>query len=263
MKQILDGCCLLLTYLWLWQSQINQCWFLDLSLWVQAESVFWLVSLLLMDGTHQIHTNHDSGIQCQILLFWVGSTHISYALSLSFNILDKWNINNQCSTSCVRPGYVMYPWYSFLFLFVLFCPGWSKYSWFQDINDYFLSQWLRNVDLVSFLCSKEDHTLQYVVLSNEVELSPFLLILVPWILLAHWRSRQYELELWIWYYRCCCFLILREVSTLLTLESSGYQFQDGIRHPLRHFSFLGDTQMLLHILQEVKASAKRVLKRSI
>jgi hypothetical protein len=31
----------------------------------------------------------------------------------------------------------------------------------------------------SFLCSKEDYTLQYVVLSNEVGLSPFLLILVP------------------------------------------------------------------------------------
>jgi hypothetical protein len=28
----------------------------------------------------------------------------------------------------------------------------------------------------SFLCSKEDHTLQYVVLSNEVWLRPFLLI---------------------------------------------------------------------------------------
>jgi hypothetical protein len=34
----------------------------------------------------------------------------------------------------------------------------------------------------SFLCSKEDHTLQYVVLSNEVGLSPFFLIL--WLLLV-------------------------------------------------------------------------------
>jgi hypothetical protein len=60
------------------------------------------------------------------------------------------------------------------------------------------------------------------------------------------------------------FLILREVLTLLSLESSGYQFQDGIKHPqqLSHFSFLGDTQILLHILQEVKASmyAKQGLK---
>jgi hypothetical protein len=50
------------------------------------------------------------------------------------------------------------------------------------------------------------------------------------------------------------------------LESSGYQCQDGIKHPqqLQHFSvyFLGDTQMLLHILQGVKSSmyAKRGLK---
>jgi hypothetical protein len=44
------------------------------------------------------------------------------------------------------------------------------------------------------------------------------------------------------------------------LESSGYQCQDGIKHPLQHFSFLGDTQVLLHILQVVKASEKRGLK---
>jgi hypothetical protein len=56
------------------------------------------------------------------------------------------------------------------------------------------------------------------------------------------------------------FMILREVLTLLPLESSGYQCQDGIKHPQQysHFSvsFLGDTQMLLRILQEVKASMK-------
>jgi hypothetical protein len=54
------------------------------------------------------------------------------------------------------------------------------------------------------------------------------------------------------------------VLTLLPLESSGYQCQDGIKHPLQHFSvsFLGDAQMLLHILQGVKANmyAKRGLK---
>jgi hypothetical protein len=46
------------------------------------------------------------------------------------------------------------------------------------------------------------------------------------------------------------------------LESSGYHCQDGIKHPQQHVSvsFLGDTQMLLHILQEVKASEKRGLK---
>jgi hypothetical protein len=42
--------------------------------------------------------------------------------------------------------------------------------------------------------------------------------------------------------------------TLLPLESSGYQCQDGIKHPLPNFSFLGDTQILRHILQGVKAS---------
>jgi hypothetical protein len=65
------------------------------------------------------------------------------------------------------------------------------------------------------------------------------------------------------------FLILREVLTLLLLlllllESSGYQCQDGIKHPLQHFpvTFMGDTQMLLHIIRGVKASitAKRDLK---
>jgi hypothetical protein len=58
----------------------------------------------------------------------------------------------------------------------------------------------------------------------------------------------------------------RSVSTssLFLLESSGYQYQDGIKNPLHYFSvsFLGDTQMLLHILQGVKASmyAKRGMK---
>jgi hypothetical protein len=51
---------------------------------------------------------------------------------------------------------------------------------------------------------------------------------------------------------------------LIPLESSGYQYQDGIKHPLQYasISFLGDTQMFLHILQGVKASmyAKRGLK---
>jgi hypothetical protein len=50
-----------------------------------------------------------------------------------------------------------------------------------------------------------------------------------------------------------------------SLESSGYQCQDGIKHSLQHFSFLGDTQMLLHFLQGVKASmyAKRGLKHTL
>jgi hypothetical protein len=76
----------------------------------------------------------------------------------------------------------------------------------------------------SFLGRKEDHSLQYVVLSNEVGLSPFLLILVPWLLLVLWRSMQYVMGLCTWYYWWYCFLILRLVLILLLLllESSGY-----------------------------------------
>jgi hypothetical protein len=57
----------------------------------------------------------------------------------------------------------------------------------------------------------------------------------------------------------------RSFDTLcVSIESSGYQYQDKKKHPRQYlhfsFSFLGDTQMLLHILQGVKASAKRGLK---
>jgi hypothetical protein len=52
---------------------------------------------------------------------------------------------------------------------------------------------------------------------------------------------------------------------LFLVESSGYQYQDGIRHPQQHFSAfsLRDTQILLHILQGVLISAKLYLKRLI
>jgi hypothetical protein len=52
------------------------------------------------------------------------------------------------------------------------------------------------------------------------------------------------------------------IILLFLLESSGYQFKDGIKKPQnqQHFSFLGDTKLLLHILQVVKASTKRSLK---
>jgi hypothetical protein len=85
--------------------------------------MFWLLSLLEID-TPDPHI-HDPEIQSQNLLFWEEAAHISYAPSLSLDIHDKWNINNQCSTSCVRPCHVM------IFLIVvsvLVCPGWSKYS---------------------------------------------------------------------------------------------------------------------------------------
>jgi hypothetical protein len=52
-------------------------------------------------------------------------------------------------------------------------------------------------------------------------------------------------------------MLLLLVVVLLILEFSGYQCQDKIKHLQQHFtfSFLGDTQMLFHILQGVKANA--------
>jgi hypothetical protein len=115
-----------------------------------------------------------------------------------------------------------------------------------------------------YLCKNEDHTLQYVVLSNDFRLILFFLLLVPWLLLVLWISMQYALVLLDWYYWCCYFLILREVLLLLLcyLKTPDYQFQDGVKHPrlYRHFSFLVDTQILLHILQGVKVSTKRGMK---
>jgi hypothetical protein len=46
---------------------------------------------------------------------------------------------------------------------------------FMVPGQYYLLFVSMNEECRSFLCSKEDHTLQYVVLSNEVGLSPFLL----------------------------------------------------------------------------------------
>jgi hypothetical protein len=82
-----------------------------------------LVGVVIVNGTTRfIQTMHDPGIQFQILLFWVRAGHIScmYYPSLPFDTLYKFNINNQESTSCVRPSHVM------VFLIavsVLVCPG--------------------------------------------------------------------------------------------------------------------------------------------
>jgi hypothetical protein len=128
---------MLLTYLWLQQFQTSLC-FIGGSMIVSASKVqrvcfFWC---LYCKWTYQIYTNHDPGMQRQILLFWVGASHFSYAPSLSFDILDNWNIDNQCSTSCVRSDHVMV----FLIVFsLLVCPGWSKYSWCQDSTLYLMS----------------------------------------------------------------------------------------------------------------------------
>jgi hypothetical protein len=55
---------------------------------------------------------HRSLLRGQILLFLVVEGYLScvFASSLTFDILDildKWNINKKCSTSCVRPGHFM------------------------------------------------------------------------------------------------------------------------------------------------------------
>jgi hypothetical protein len=49
---------------------------------------------------------------------------------------------------------------------------------------------------------------------------------------------------------------------LFLLESLGYQCQDSVEYLQQYqkFTLLGDIQMLFHILQELKASEKRVLK---
>jgi hypothetical protein len=70
---------------------------LFVALKVSNQPVLVVGFIIVIAWTNQIHTDHEPGIHYQILLFWVVETHISYvyAPSLSFDILDKWNINNQ------------------------------------------------------------------------------------------------------------------------------------------------------------------------
>jgi hypothetical protein len=54
-----------------------------------------------------------------------------------------------------------------------------------------------------------------------------------------------------------------EISVHISFFLNSQAFiSSGIKHPEKYFSFLRDTQMLLHILQGVKASAKLSLKLS-
>jgi hypothetical protein len=61
----------------------------------------------------------------QILLFWLRAAHISCvtAPSMSIDMLDKWNINNQCPILCVRSGHVMI--LLMIGISFLVCPGQS------------------------------------------------------------------------------------------------------------------------------------------
>jgi hypothetical protein len=126
-----------------------------------------------------------------------------YAHSLILDIIDKWDIKNQRSKSCVRRGHFMI---FLIFFTVLVCPRWSKYSWYQDSNLCYLSQWLRNVYVVCYICTKDNHTLQYAVLSNEeaFSLNPTFLTFACFL-----RSRQYAMGISILYFWCSCFLILK------------------------------------------------------
>jgi hypothetical protein len=99
MKQTMDGC------------QISAG-----SIIVSANRQCVLDGVLIVNGPTR---STQTMIQGQILLFWVGADHISYAPSLSIDILDKRNINNQCSSSCVRPGHVMV---FLIVVSVLVCP---------------------------------------------------------------------------------------------------------------------------------------------
>jgi hypothetical protein len=47
-------------------------------------------------------------------------------------------------------------------------------------------------------------------------------------------------------------------ASSFSLESSGYQCQDGINRLQQHFSFLEVIQILLHIFQGVKATQMEV-----
>jgi hypothetical protein len=66
------------------------------SIIVSASKEYVLAGVLIVNRPLDPHIPWPKG---QILPFWVGSAHISYAPSLSFDILDKWNIKNQCSTT--------------------------------------------------------------------------------------------------------------------------------------------------------------------
>jgi hypothetical protein len=98
---------------------------------------------------------------------------------------------------------------------------------------------------------------QYV-LNNEDGLISFLLILFTWVFLVLWRSRQNALGTWNHWY--CCFLILKEVL-ILPLSWIFRLIMSRRDKVSANFSVcvLGDTQMLLHILQGIKSSAKRGL----
>jgi hypothetical protein len=86
MKQILDGCCWLILALTISNQPVLCCYIYH----IECKKRVCFGWCPYCKWNHQIHTNHDPGIQCQILLFWMRSaTHISYAPSLSYDILES------------------------------------------------------------------------------------------------------------------------------------------------------------------------------
>jgi hypothetical protein len=157
-----------------------------ISLWVQAECEFGLLSLIVKEPTRSTKTMTQG---YNVRLCYVGWEQPIFPELLVCYLTYLTSGNKQSM-------------FNLIVFSNLVCPGWSKYSWYQDITLCLLSQWVRNVYLDWYVCSKEDHILKYVVLSNEVGLNPFLLILVRWFLLVIWRSSQYALLLLVWYYWC-------------------------------------------------------------
>jgi hypothetical protein len=71
-KQILDGCCWLICGLNIFEPTCGCCWIYHCEC-NQRVCFGWCP---YCEWTHQVHTDHDSLIVCQILLFWVGAAHI-------------------------------------------------------------------------------------------------------------------------------------------------------------------------------------------
>jgi hypothetical protein len=75
MKQILDGCCWLICGFDNFKPTCVDCWINHCEF--KQRLCFGWCPYCECKSSHQIHTDHDPGIQCQILLFWVGVAHIS------------------------------------------------------------------------------------------------------------------------------------------------------------------------------------------
>jgi hypothetical protein len=243
MKQILDGCCWLIygfdnfkpTSGWIYHCQWKQ------------RVCFGKHCTWKLKGTTR------SSVMITLLGYYKKEViFLAYSLlHCNLTCLTNGTWNNQYSTSCVSPGHVMV----FLIVFSVY------YSLYQGSILCLLSQWMKNIDLIGYLCNKVDHNLQYVV-SNEIGISPFLLILHSWLCLFFEYQGSMHWDWWFNIVDADVFWSERSINTSSFLLSwiSRISMSTRDKHLLQHFSFLGNTQMLLHILQEVNVSAKRGMK---